>query len=535
MGAKAPATRSTDPPADDFGRAPSRVRTTVAELRGWRKWLVAIALGVVAVAALPPLHFWPALVPAFAGLFWLIDGRDVSVRGSFATGWCFGFGFFAAGLYWIFNAFLVRGEQFIWMAPLALAGLTAALAIFPALACALSRMSRVTGIGGVLVFSAMWTASEWFRGWALTGFPWNLIGTVWSFSDAMIQPAALFGTLGLSLITVIAATMPATLADPAVPRARSITATICAFLVVAAVWPAGTIRVAAAGDTQTVDGVRLRLVQPAIPQREKWRPGRVDEHLDKQLEMSASSAPPPTHVIWAETAAPLFLDEDPLRLARIGEFTPPGGLTILGTLRRSSATGELKLYNSLQAIDESGGIRATYDKVHLVPFGEYVPFRELFDVAKLTEGNVDFSPGERRDPLELPGLPLAGPLICYEVIFPGEVVQHGNRPDWLLNLTNDAWYGLSAGPYQHFSAARMRAVEEGLPLVRVANNGISAIIDAHGRIVARLGLGHGGIVDGPLPTPLRAATIYARLGDWSVFALIVCVGLAGYVLGRRRR
>ncbi len=240
-------------------------------------------------------------------------------------------------------------------------------------------------------------------------------------------------------------------------------------------------------------------------------------------------------MIWAETAAPLFLDADALRLLRIARFTPADGLTITGTLRRSTRAQPYALHNSLQAVDDTGSIRGSYDKFHLVPFGEYMPLRSFLGLTKLTAGTVDFSPGDGLQTLRLPGLPPVGPLICYEVIFPGNVAAADDRPGWLLNLTNDGWYGISSGPYQHFAAARLRAVEEGLPLVRVAGTGISAIVDGYGRIIARLGLGEEGVVDGPLPSALASLTPYGQFGDRITLLMVAFVGVVGWWLDWRHR
>ena len=297
---------------------------------------------------------------------------------------------------------------------------------------------------------------------------------------------------------------------------------------------------AGAGDAVVPD-VRLRLVQPNIDQRLKWRPELRRRHVLRQVGMSIAAADTtrgveaPTHVIWAETAVPLALGGDPAALGIIGSATPRGGLVITGALRRTPA-GEkpFRVWNSLHAVDDRGRVVGTYDKFHLVPFGEYVPFRGLLSFAKVTAGQVDFSRGSGVRTLRLPGLPPVSPLICYEVIFPGRVADRRDRPGWLLNITNDAWYGRSSGPYQHFAAARMRAVEEGLPLVRVAGTGISGVVDAYGRTVARLGLGRAGVIDSALPAPISAATPYGRLGDRIVLVILIAVAGAGYVLQRAR-
>lgn len=512
-----------------------RLHAAAAGLRGWRRALLSVILGVAAALAMPPVLAWPALVPAFTGLAWLVDRRMVRRRAAFAVGWWFGLGFFCAGLYWIANAFAARGEPFVWFGPPAVLAMSALLAVFPALACLIARLVGATGIGAPLVLAASWTLLEWLRCWVLTGFPWNLVGSVWVGSDAMLQGAAAVGTLGLSLITVTAAAMPSALADRAERHGRAQAATIAAFAVLAAVWGAGELRLTLAGATEMVDGIRLRLVQPDIPQGVKWRRGERDQHVRRQIALGATpAAQPPTHVIWSETAAPMFLDEDAARRAWIAAGTPPGGLTITGTLRRSATQWPFDLFNSMVAINDAGAVVGHFDKVHLVPFGEYMPLRGIIGLDKLTEGTVDFTPGDGLHTLDLPGLPPVGPLICYEVIFPGEVVGGGERPQWLLNLTNDGWYGISSGPYQHFAAARLRAVEEGLPVVRVANTGISGIIDGYGRVVAELGLGEEGVVDGPLPRPAATEPPYGRFGNRLVLPLLLAAGFAGWLLGGRR-
>ena len=514
-------------------RAIDRLHAATAAVSGWRRIVLAVMLGALAVCALPPIHFWPALVPAFAGLLWMIEGRK-GWRPALFTGWLFGLGYFTAGLYWIANALLTKPEQFGWLAPLAVLGLAALQALFPGLAAALTRVSGTAGMGRVLVFAAAWTGCEWMRSWAFSGFPWNLVGTVWSVSDAMIQVTAVIGTYGLGLVTVAAVAMPAVLADRTTGGRWSWPAVACGFAALVAIWGGGHFRLQMAGEAETVAGVRLRLVQPSIPQNLKWDRGLLDRHLAQQMGMGAAPAgEAPTHVIWGETAASFFLGEDSGRRAVIGEFTPPGGLTITGTLRRTLPGEAFRVWNSLQAVDGSGEIVATYDKAHLVPFGEYVPFRSVLNIAKVTSGSTDFSRGSGRTTLRLPGLPPASPLICYEIIFPGEVVDELDRPEWLLNLTNDGWYGRSSGPYQHFAAARLRAVEEGLPLVRVANNGISAIVDPYGRVIARLGLDAQGVVDGPLPRPLATVTPYGQIGNWLVLMVVLAAIGMGLLISRR--
>ena len=512
----------------------------VVAVPGWRRYALAAGLGVLAAAALPPLHVLVLLLPAFVGLIWMMEAA-AGWRRAFAVGWWFGFGHFAAGFYWIAFAFMVQPEKFAWMIPVAIPGLAAGIALFPAAAVLLTALSGTRGIGRILVFGVAWTVMEWVRGWFLTGFPWNLIGTVWVVSDGMMQAAAVAGVYGLGLLTVVIAAMPAVLGDPSggTGRARRV-AVIVAFVVLAAVWGGGQWRLAGADDGM-VEGVRLRLVQPNIAQKIKWRPELRLRHVLKQMRMGASpvsddgrTPPPPTHVIWAETAVPFAVANDRERLAMIASATPRGGLTITGAPRIPPRDGgPFKVWNSLHAIDDKGRVVATYDKHHLVPFGEYVPLRHILRISRIVPGGTDFSAGPGPRTLHLEGLPPVSPLICYEAIFPGAVVDTEDRPQWLLNVTNDAWYGLSAGPYQHFAAARMRTVEEGLPLVRVANTGISAVVDAYGRLVSGLDLGATGVVDSGLPVSAGIPP-YGRFGDWTIVLIWLLTAGTGWVVSRPR-
>ncbi len=517
----------------------------MAGRNGRQRAVLAVVLGAATALVMPPFHLLPLLWVSFPGLLWLLDGATTR-RGAFAVGWFFGLGQFAAGLHWVAHSFLTDPERFAWMIPFAIGGLAAGLALFTGLTTLALRATGTRGWSRVVAFAALWMLFEWVRGWALTGFPWNLMGTAWTVVPAMLQPASVIGVYGLGLITVALAALPATLAAPrGRPGRRRPMAVGIALLALVGGW--GTLRLSAAGppDASAIESVRLRLVQPNIPQVEKWHPGLKVRNVGDQVALSrmrsadaeGTPLPPPTHVIWAETAVPFYLAETPDLLRLLGDTAPEDGLLLAGARRRLVEGGRVaRLWNSLQAIDGDGRIIATYDKVHLVPFGEYVPFKEWLRIAKLTTGSVDFSPGDGRPTLRLPGLPPVAPLICYEAIFPGAVADPDDRPEWLLNITNDGWFGLSPGPYQHFAAVRLRAVEEGLPLVRVANTGISGVVDPFGRVTAYLELGRRGVLDAALPRPLPAATPFSRLGN----ALPVClasvllVACAGLARARRR-
>ena len=517
-------------------------------LRGWRRQWFAAGLGAFATLALPPVYLLPALLVSFPGLVWLLDGVERS-RTAFSLGWWFGLGHFVTGIYWIALALLTDPERYGWMIPFAVVGLSAILAVFPGFAAWGVFQSRVKGPGRVVVLALAWTAAEWLRGHIFSGLPWNLIGTVWTISDTMIQLAALTGVWGLSLLTVMCASSPALLADKSESGEVKIDWLHLAPVLIAAaalevVWAGGAIRLAGA-ETPTVPDVSLRLVQPNIIQNHKWLPDLREAHLRKHLSLTSSQVKDPfvasapaatTYVIWPETAAPFLLDFNTTVRSRIAAVTPPGGLVITGMPRATPPdVYPQQVWNSIAAVDSQGVVSETYDKFHLVPFGEYVPLRSVLPLNKITSGGIDFSAGPGPRTMRLPGLPPFSPLICYEVIFPGNVIDAKDPPQWILNVTNDGWFGLSSGPYQHFASAQLRAVEEGLPLVRAANTGISAVIDSYGRVVASLGLGSEGIIDSPLPQALSGSTVYGRFGDFILLAMLFLGAVAVWYRGKRDR
>jgi apolipoprotein N-acyltransferase len=530
----------------------------ISGLGGWRRIGLALLLGVAATAALPPVHVLPCLVLAFTGLAWLVEGSP-GIRHAAWTGWWFGLGHFTSGLYWVALAFLTDPERYGLLAPFAPMGLGALMAIYPAFAagfaCALTRLRLFESPSGrVLALGIAWGVSEWLRGHTLTGFPWNLIAYSWAASDPMTQTAAVIGSYGLGVVTVAVMAAPAALAAATGTKRRALGPVIAAALVVAALWAGGAARLAAAGPPMSlpmVSGVGLRLVQPDIAQEHKWREDLRLAHLARHLEMSKGPGPTDkvvralspdqrvTDIIWPETAAPFLVDQDNAIRAVIAGVVPRNGLVITGAPRATKPGEEpFRVWNSVVAVNDIGEVQGVYDKFHLVPFGEYLPLRSLIPswlpVEKLTPGNTDFSRGPGPRTLVLPGLPPAGPLICYEIIFPGDVLDPTDRPAWLLNLTNDGWFGISSGPYQHFAAARLRAVEEGIPVVRAANTGISAIIDPYGRVLAGLGLGDRGVIEGPLPKPLARETRFAWLGDGALVLMLAAATLLAALAARAR-
>lgn len=551
------ASRQTDAAARGRASATADARSSLLDrIIGWidrqtllRSCVLSFFIGALAAAALPPFYALPVLLVSFGGLVLLIDSAR-GWRWATAIGWCFAFGYFVAGIYWVANALIAVSSNFGWFLPFAIAGavggLSALLACFPALAIGAARAVWPVGPSRVLVLAVSWTLFEWLRAWVLTGFPWNLIGYSWAFSDAVNQLAAWTGIWGISLVTVAAASVPALFVDWTGSRStvngpeRRPTAAVrclaaaCALLI--AIWIGGSLRLSGAAVSMVPD-VRLLLVQGNVDPGEKSAIERTSDVFDRQLRLTieAPEFSSATHAIWAETANPYPVERYPDQTNAASRAAPAGGLLITGVVRTEPASGPPRqIWNSMAAIDSSGKVVGSYDKFHLVPFGEYVPLQGVIPfISKFTPGILDFSAGPGPRTLRLPGLPPVGPLICYEVIFPGEVVDPLDRPEWLLNLTNDGWYGISTGPYQHFVSARLRAIEEGLPLVRVANTGISGVIDPYGRVLVQTRLGEAAAEAVALPRALQELTPYARWGDAIAGILLAATSAAAWLLRRR--
>lgn len=526
------------PAAPAAGGAFARWAARLAALAGWRRLGVAALLGLVSSLAFAPLWALPLLLPAFTGLVWLLAGATRG-RSAFAIGWAFGVGHFLGGLYWVGIAMTVDFARFWWFLPISVGGLALGLSLFLGLATWIAWASRTRGFARLLVLSGSWMLAEWLRSWVLTGFPWNQLGSVWAFAAWPIQFASLAGIYGLTLLTLLAAAAPALLGEPGLARRQRRGGLAAAWGAMAAALLFGLLRLQGAPATgaETVEGVGLRLVQPSVEQTLKWRADLRSQHVERLIALTGEpqGALPITHVVWPETAVPFNLwQDDPLRRLLGEEVVPPGGLLLTGAPRYQQGVGS---WNSLYAIDEAGSIAAVYDKAHLVPFGEYVPFRRFLGSLNITvtQGSFDAGPGPTT--LGLPGLPPASPLICYEIIFSGAVTAAGGeRPAWILNITNDAWFGRSSGPFQHYAQARLRAVEEGLPLVRSANNGVSAVLDPYGRALGELPLDAVGVLDLPLPRALDRATFYSTLGTSFVVCLLLLPAIvaAAWAWGRRR-
>ena len=520
---------------------PNNLVDSIVLAWGWRRRAIAFTAGAASALAMAPFNAWPILFLTFPILVLLIDGIASRGRSGLIAaadiGWWFGFGYFLAGLYWLGYAFLVDAATFGWLLPFAVLGLPAILAIYTALGVVLARLLWQRGAMRILALAVCLTATEWLRGHAFTGFPWNAFGYGLTTPLALAQAASVLGLWGLNFITVAVCASPATLLDLNAKKQRPLLPLALAALTLAALASFGAVRLART-PTRLVDGVHLRIMQPNLQQDVRFNYAAKQEVVDRYLTLSARPGlDRVTHLIWPESAFPFFLTREADAFAQIAQALPQNTLLLTGAMRLADPNNPAQsgVYNSIYVIDHQASIRAVYDKAHLVPFGEYLPFEDLLErigLQTLTEQRGGFLAGDRHRLIAAPGAPSALPLICYEIIFPGELKSSDERPGWIVNVTNDGWFGNSSGPYQHLQQARVTAIEQGLPLARAANTGISAVVDPVGRIVGSLPLASEGVLDAPLPRSI-GAPIYARFGDAPAAALIF-IAFVLVVRGRLR-
>jgi apolipoprotein N-acyltransferase len=529
-----------------FARSFRNIASAIILAWGWKRAAIALIAGAVSTLAMAPFNAWPVLFLTFPVLVWLIDGagagRMHGVPAAAFAGWWFGLGYFVPGLYWIGYAFLVDAPTFAWLMPFAILGLPACLALFTALSFALARAIWTSDAARVLALAAGLTIGEWLRGHLLTGFPWNAFGYALTEPLALAQTASVIGLWGLTFLSVAIFASPAVLIDGGSRARRPWLAPAIAAALLLAMGVYGVIRLAQHPTRQVAD-VKLRIMQPNLSQDARFNYAAKADVMRKYLALSDRATGPQSSgvrdvnvLIWPESAFPFFLTREADAMAQIAELLPKGTVLITGAVRAPELPAGVRItraYNSIYVIDHDGSVLSVYDKLHLVPFGEFLPFQEWMEklgFVQLTKVQGGFIPGLRRKTMDVPGAPRMLPLICYEAVFPGDIGSHNDRAGWMVNLTNDGWFGISTGPYQHLQQARLRAIEEGLPLVRAANTGVSAVIDPVGRIVARLGLGVEGVLDSRLPSAI-APTIYARIGDMPA---AVFVAVAIVVVIRRR-
>ena len=520
-----------------FARAASKqaaiASSFVRSLSGWRRAGVAWASGAVVALSFAPVYLWPALFIGLPVFIWLIDGAGDG-RGAWRraawSGFWFGFGYFLIGVYWMSFSLFVDAASFAWLAPFAITLLPAGLAVFLAAAAGAARLFWSDRRTRILAFAAAWSVFEFARGHILTGLPWNLLGQAWAGGVWPSQVVAFTGVYGLSFLTLLAACAPAALARAsgrAEPPHRGALLVILPVAGVVALYALGGVRLASI-DVEDNAEFTVRIVQPNIAQRDKVNPDKQLENFHRLLVLTGRpfDGRAPDLVVWPENAAPFIdLRAEYRRLA--ADAMPKGGILAAGGVRvEYDELGDARYFNSLQMV-QGDAVLAAYDKHKLVPFGEFLPLSGLLrrlGLDELTNLPGGFEPGPGPSVVEVAGVPAFAPLICYESIFARLLYPRDNRPGWLLNITNDGWFGDSSGPRQHLAQARLRAIETGLPLVRSANTGISAVIDPAGRYVERLPLYTNGVIDASLPAALPA-TLYARLGD-AVFFLFVLAAIA---------
>ncbi|MBP7189991.1 MAG: apolipoprotein N-acyltransferase [Rickettsiaceae bacterium] len=480
-------------------------------------------VGLLLSLAFAPFFFFPALA-SITILAHLNKGAETRLE-SWIYGFWFGFGFFLSSLYWISIGVSVYSNDFWWAIPIAFFGIPLFMSIFISASCVISWHFRNTKFYP-LAFAISWVFMEWVRSWLFTGFPWNLAGYSLCIMDQLIQLASIFGIYGLSLIVVFLCSSCILMFDEACRVKNFIF--IClsiALLLVFGEWRLGK------NETKFYD-IKLRLVQANIPQYDKWDAQLFWENLESHVNLSKLDTGYfyPDIIIWPEAAVTALYNIAPVRNMLESALIFPNGLLITGGVSKDKKG---KIYSSIYSIDQSGKILFEYHKSHLVPFGEYIPLRSWFpSIKKLTPGLLDYSPGKRGEVVFLEKLNLKiRPLICYESIFPREVIT--KDADVMINITNDTWYGNSSGPYQHFHIARMRAVENGIPMIRVANSGISAIIDPLGKIVSKTSLFHITALDGYLPEKIEGGTIYAKLQELTLLLLIGLFYFVTIVLNKK--
>ncbi|WP_425466267.1 apolipoprotein N-acyltransferase [Ostreiculturibacter nitratireducens] len=492
---------------------------------GWRRLLLGAALGAVTATGQAPLGLWPVTLMSLSALIALM-ASEADVFRAARLGWVSGAGYFAGAMFWIVEPFMVEPERYAWMAPFGLLFMAFGMALFWFAAAGAAAWIGRQRRRRVLAFAVALASAELARGYVLTGLPWALLGHIWVGTPVM-QAAAYVGPMGLTILTIGLAALPVM----AMSRRRGALRLAVGVAIVASLWAFGTLRLNAP-EPVVADAPLLRLIQPNAEQHLKWREDMARLFFERQVAQTAEVAERrPDLVIWPETAVPWLLERPGSALEIIAEAA--GGAPVALGIQRAEG---FRFYNSLAVIDATGTPVSVYDKFHLVPFGEYTPFGDLladFGVkAFASREGYGYTAGPGAAVIDLgPVLGKVQPLICYEAVFPQDLRAAPERPDWLLQVTNDGWFGKVSGPYQHLAQARLRAVEQGLPLIRVANTGVSAVIDAKGRILRSLPLGAVGIIDAELP-PALYATPYARWGDWPVAALLF-LALAGLVVTRR--
>ncbi len=482
-------------------------------------YAMLVLLGALCAAALQPFHFVPVIFIAIPAMFFILN-KALTTKGVFFRMWLFNFGYFVTGLYWINAALLIDIRNNWWVIPWALASLPALMSFYVACAAAIWHRLAWKGAPSMIALIVLWMIAEWVRGWAFTGFPWNLWGYVWTAYLPILQSVSLFGIYGLSFLTLLAAFLPVMLYRYRTLSVQVFSGVMVTVFIILLAWGMGRL----SHDTAYApDAKMIRIVQPDIKQEVKWEKEKIRENLVRTWALTIKpTTKTPDIIVWPETTISL-VDTTQVRSheGNIRTMIPKGSYLAMGVMEVEQAPikGQPIFFNRLSIYDSQGDRRAAYDKHHLVPFGEFLPYQDYWPVKPVAFASGSIQGGDGIHSFVIDEIPSFSPLICYEVLFSGRTVLHDKRPAWILNVTNDAWYGNTSGPYQHLALAQTRAVEEGLPLVRAANTGVSAIFDSHGRMVASLPLNTLGTIDHALPSPLEK-TLFAKQGNRIFFALL---------------
>ena len=514
----------------DMNRSLNLIRQKLSVLNVASAAVVAILLGALSGLAMPPFDLWWVFGFTFPILLLLTE--NVSLRRAFLSGWFYGFGYFLVVLHWIGFAFLVNAGTDLWMMPFAVGGLCAYLALFWGSAASLTRLITSRGYSVYWVAPICFSIMEYLRGILLTGFPWGAPGLAVDGMGAVSQLAYHVGMTGLTLLILLWASVPFMLLKQQTRLAILVLATL------PLVWVWGLWRLGE-NPTQYVENVNLRIVQPNLSEDDQWRHDNARQIFKDLLSRSAAASTNGqdiTHIIWPESVIPFLLDESPEGLAAIGNMLGADKILLTGAVRRAAPSNDADYFTSVLVIDGGAKVLGHYDKSHLVPGGEFLPWAWLLEplgFRRLVDFPEGFRAGVGAESLRIPGAGLVGAQICYEAIFPAEAVAPGHRPDWLVNVTNDGWFGNSTGPYQHLAQFRLRAIEQGLAAARSANTGISAVFDPFGRAIIQSEMDIGGAYDSRLPKSVGKG-LYATIGDYALLAMILALGILGLYIDKLR-
>ena len=518
---------------DSFGMKASLISTSqrVNISSGFLPLLSSFFAGALSSLAMPPFDAWWIYGLSIPILLVLIE--KATLKHAFSIAWLFGFGYFLVALHWIGYAFFVNAAADLWMMPFAVGGLSAAMALYWAVAAICARALCQRGWPVYFAMPICLATAEWLRGRLFTGFPWAVQGQAVDGMGGVAQAASIIGMNGLTFILLLCAAAPFALFKGAYKTA------FCMLAILPLMWLWGEWRLHY-NPTQFVDGVQLRIVQPNLSQDDKWRNGNARLIFDELLALSAQPSQndrPITHIIWPESVVPFLIDESPQGLSEIAAMLGSNRYLLAGAVRRAAPANDAAYYTSVLAINGNGQVIGHYDKSHLVPGGEFLPFAWLLEplgFRQVVDMPESFTSGTGTEPLAIPGAGLVGAQICYEAIFPEQTSLLTHRPDWLVNVTNDGWFGKSTGPWQHLAQLRLRAIEQGLAVARAANTGISAVIDPYGRYIFQSEIGVKGQFDSSLPRSIDAP-LYARIGDYSLMFLLFCAIVFNLVLAKRHK